>query len=188
MQEAAVKQESKGLRIAFGILATLGGLAGLVFTVPLALPSMGSGPDSIHRIHNVVGLFTFGVFIGLAVMVAAWRPATQIAAFQAVLVATVASTAVALLAGDFISGSYWPGGVIVVILVALHPARRELFRNAPPIWPLVILALASIVPAVLYALSQASLQRDGVMADPHVELHHFSGIAASALGLMLGSF
>lgn len=74
---------------------------------------------------------------------------------------------------------------IAVVLIVLHPARPLLFRmgrTAPA--PLVLAALAA-VPAVGFALSNASLQRNGLPMDPHIEMHHWTGMAAFALTLLV---
>jgi hypothetical protein len=44
------------------------------------------------------------------------------------------------------------------------------------------------VPAVAFALTQAELQRNGFVSDPHVEFHHYSGMASYALSLPLAAF
>jgi hypothetical protein len=44
------------------------------------------------------------------------------------------------------------------------------------------------VPAVAFALTQAGLQRNGFESDPHVEFHHYSGMASYALSLPLAAF
>lgn len=186
MQEAPAKQGSRGMLIAFRVIAAVGGLAVLVLSLPFTVISFIDEKESIHRIHNVVGLLTFGVFVGLAVLVSAWRPERQIAAFQAALAATLAGLVGGILSGDV--AIYLPLVVPVVILAILHPARRRVFKESPPIWSLIALAILSVVPAVIYALAQTKLQREGVEANPHVEFDHYSGMAAAAFAITLVSF
>ena len=50
------------------------------------------------------------------------------------------------------------------------------------------LGLVALVPAVAYALTQAELQRNGLTSDPHVDFHHYSGMASYALSLPLAAF
>jgi hypothetical protein len=54
--------------------------------------------------------------------------------------------------------------------------------------PTAILALLALAPAVAFALTQAELQRNGLAADPHVEFHHYSGMASYALAIPLAAF
>ena len=49
------------------------------------------------------------------------------------------------------------------------------------------MAALALVPAVAYALTQAELQRNGSSLDPHVEFHHYSGMATYALSLPLAA-
>jgi hypothetical protein len=83
-----------------------------------------------------------------------------------------------IVAGDFVSGLYVIAPITLVALFALHPERRSLFV----IGGAAAAALAAVapVPAVAYALTQSELQRNGSSLDPHVEFHHYSGMASYA--------
>jgi hypothetical protein len=72
-----------------------------------------------------------------------------------------------------------------LILVILHPDRPLLVRmgRTGPL-PLILAALA-VVPAIGFALESASLQRNGMPMDPHVEMHHWTGMAAFSMTLVV---
>ncbi len=90
-----------------------------------------------------------------------------------------------IVAGDFVSGLYVIAPITLVALFALHPERRSLFV----IGGAAAAALAAVapVPAVAYALTQSELQRNGSSLDPHVEFHHYSGMASYASSLPLAA-
>jgi len=48
-----------------------------------------------------------------------------------------------------------------------------------------VLVVAGAVPLVGYALGQASLQRNGLPGDPHVDMGHYAGMAFMAIALVL---
>jgi hypothetical protein len=70
--------------------------------------------------------------------------------------------------------------------VALHPARDRFLRLSRGVSPVLgILTVAAAVPLIGFALGQASLQRNGVAGDPHVDMHHYTGMAFMAIALVL---
>jgi len=73
------------------------------------------------------------------------------------------------------------------VLFALHPERRSLFAIGGVDGGAAALAALALVPAVAYALTQSALQRNGSSLDPHVEFHHYSGMASYALSLPLAA-
>jgi hypothetical protein len=89
-----------------------------------------------------------------------------------------------LMGGDLISGFWFTGVVGLVVLGALAPDRRRLFRlPGHPSVALLTYALLCAIPAWIYAVTNAELQRLGSPSDPHVELHHWSGVAVAALAI-----
>ena len=177
---------STGRVLAFRILAVLGALTILPFTVPSAIGTwFDRGPQAIHHIHYAVGGSAFALTVGVPLLLAAWRPHEQIAAFDAVLVATVIGVVAGLLSGDLLGGGALIVAVVVVVITALHPARDRVLR--PPLSPsgvLLVFPLLALIPAVGYALGQASLQRNGLPGDPHIDMHHYSGQVSTALGIV----
>ncbi len=71
-------------------MAAVLGLAVVGLTVPFTIVSFVNEQDAIHRMHNVTGLVGFGGLIGVLLIVTAWRPEENIAAFH-----VIAATALA---------------------------------------------------------------------------------------------
>jgi hypothetical protein len=145
--------------------------------------SFTAGEMKIHVVHNTAGLAMFTGVIALGWILAAASPDRMIAPFQAATLAVVAVAAASAISADV------QGGLLTVItgllLVVLHPERpllARMGRTAPA--PLALAAFA-VVPAVLFAVSNASKQRNGMSMDPHVEMHHWTGMAAFALTMVL---
>ena len=175
----AVTQGKGGPRvIMFRTIALIGGVLHALPIVFLAI-SVSAAKDRIHVVHNTAGFALFTAVIALGWILAAISPDRMIAPFQAATLAAAALAVASLVSADIQGGSITVA--IAVLLVALHPARSSLFRmgrTAPA--PLVLAALAAL-PAVVFALSNASLQRNGMPMDPHIEMHHWTGMVAFAL-------
>jgi hypothetical protein len=181
MNEAA----SRGTTIAFRILAALFGSLSILSSALFAVdPLVSDDPiDRSHRVHAIGGLWGFGL-TGAVLLAIAVRP-SNVNAYQAGLVASIGMVVVGLVAGDLVPGFLFVGLVISLILFALHPHRREaLSFSGKPSALLLGLGLIALVPAGAYALTMAELQ-GGPATDPHVELHHWSGMAAAALSIVL---
>jgi disulfide bond formation protein DsbB len=93
------------------------------------------------------------------------------------------SLLVGLAAGDLFTGLLVVGVVLAAIVLALYPRRAQVWRGAGPRLSLVAVAVIAAVPAIAYALTQASLQRHAIPGDPHGDAHHYSGAAVAALAL-----
>jgi hypothetical protein len=88
-----------------------------------------------------------------------------------------------LMGGDLVSGLLFIAPLGVVVLALLHPAPRSLLSlPGRPSVALLTFALLGTIPAWIYAVIIAELQH-GPATDPHVEFHHWSGMAVSALGI-----
>ena len=72
-----------------------------------------------------------------------------------------------------------------MVLFALYPDRGSLLRIGRRRIGFLLLVLLAAIPLVAYALTHARLQSEGLVSDPHVELHHYSGQAAGSLMLLL---
>jgi hypothetical protein len=181
----SVTTASTGRRRAFRVLAVLVGLITVVFTLPeAALTWFDDGPDSIHHVHMVSNL-GLGLVLGVGLLLIAWSWSRYVAVMQAVIAVTIAGLAAGLVAGDIVGGGSLIALVIVAILVVLYPGRSEVLRFRAPDSRIAIVPAVSLIPGIAYALTQARLQRDGVSADPHVDLHHYSGMAAAVIGIAL---
>ncbi len=169
-------------RLAFRVVALIGGALHVVPIVFLSL-SVASATDRIHVVHNTAGVALFTCVIGFGWILAAIRPERMIAPFQAATLGVLAVVIASVISADPQGGSITVA--IGIVLLALHPARALLFRmgrTAPG--PLALASLAA-VPAVGFALSNASIQRNGMPMDPHVQMHHWTGMVAFALGAVL---
>jgi hypothetical protein len=175
------------VRRAFRIVAAIVGVLAFVLTVPLTIVAFFDDAERIHQLHYLAGSLGSGILLGVSLLVCARRP-EAIGPFWVAVASGVASTLAGIVSGDFISGAWFAALIILAILFALHPARRALFDVDGVDVPTAILALAALVPAGAYALTQAELQRNGIALDPHVEFHHYSGMAAYAVVLPLAGF
>lgn len=178
--------ERSGRRLAFRIVASALGIATLVFSIPFVVASFVDDAQEVHRLHNVAGLFGFGVLLSVSLLISAWRP-WSIGPFWVAVASGVAGTIAGVVSGDFVSGVWYSAPIAMVALVILHPARAALLRVDGIDVPTAVLALLALVPAVAFVLTQAELQRNGTSADPHADMHHYSGMAAYALGIPLGA-
>jgi hypothetical protein len=174
------------VRRAFRIVAGTLGIATIGFSLPFAVGAFFSDADRIHRLHFVAGVFASGLLLGGSLLIFAWRP-ESIGPFWVAASTGVASTIAGLISGDFISGLWFIAPISLVILIALHPERRSLFAINGVDAATAVLAALAVVPSVAFALTQAELQRNGFASDPHVEFHHYSGMASYALSLPLAA-
>ena len=175
------------MRLAFRIVAGVLGVATIGLNLPFAIGSFISETDAIHRFHFLSGTVGYGVVLGVSLVVCAWRP-EAIGPFWVAVSAGLAATLAGIVSGDFFSGIWFPAPVSIVVLLVLHPARGAVFDIAGVDVAGAVLALVALVPTTAYALTQAELQRNGVAADPHVEFHHYSGMAAYVFAVPLAGF
>ena len=177
-----VQGRGKARLIVFRVVAVIGGVLHALPIVFLAI-SVSAAKDRIHVVHNTAGFALFTAVIALGWILAAISPDRMIAPFQAATLAAAAVAVASAISADLQGGSITVA--VAVVLIVLHPARpllARMGRTAPA--PLVLAALA-VIPAVVFALSNASLQRNGMPMDPHIEMHHWTGMAAFALTLLV---
>lgn len=183
---STARPASRGRVLAFRLIAGIAGVLAAGLSFPFAIATLfGSGPDVIHRLHNLSGGLGFGLLSGVVLLLCAWRPERWIAAFHVAIASSLAVVAAGLLSGDLITAGYLAQAVIVGVLLALHPARDEVLRPRPPNPVVAAVPVLALIPSFAYALTWSRLQRQGVPADPHVELHHYSQMAALGFGLPL---
>ncbi len=175
------RETGSGRRKAFRIVAGVLGVSIVALSLPLTIQSFTDDAQSIHRLHNLAGVFGFGLLLGGSLLVMARTP-ESIGPFWVATASGVATAIAGIVSGDFISGIYYTAPIGIAILFALHPDRRALLDIRGFDLPTVVLALVSLVPAIAFALTQSELQRNGFVSDPHVEFHHYSGVASYALG------
>jgi hypothetical protein len=174
---------SRGRLLAFRIVGWVLGIGTLGYSLYFALAFLLTDDpiDRTHRFHALAGL-AGGALIGVFSIVLVLRP-TWTSAFHVLVAQAFAYAIGGLMGGDLISGVYFTGPLFVAVLAALHPDPRSLFRlPGRPSIALLIYALIVTIPAWIYAVQQADFQH-GSASDPHVQFHHWSGIAVAALGI-----
>lgn len=183
MTQAATRA-SGWRRTAFRIVAALFGLVVAGLALPYVVGTWFA--ETEHHVHEVGIAAGSGVLVGVALLVAAWAPEEQICAFQQAVLVAAAGLVAGAISGDLVSGGWLIQAAGAAVLVVLHPARSALFERGEGVsWPMAVIALVGAIPATIYGLSQAELQRTGDPADPHVDLHHYSGMAAMAISASL---
>ena len=175
------------MRRAFRIVAGVLGVAVIGLSLPFAITSFTDDAESIHRLHFLAGVFASGLLLGGSLLICARRPESMIGPFWVAVASGVASTLAGVVSGDFVSGLWFTAPIALAILIALHPARSSLLRIEGIDVATAFLALVAVVPAVAFSLTQAELQRNGFVSDPHVEFHHYSGMASYALSMPLAA-
>lgn len=170
-------------RLAFRIVGWLLGVLTIGYSLFLVVLSLVSRDPSntIHRFHFLGGLAGGGL-IGVFSIVLVIRPGWT-SAFHVLVAQAIAWTIGGLMGGDIISGFYITGPIGVIALLLLHPNPRSLLRlPGRPSIALMTYAVIATMPAWIYAVTEAELQH-GPAADPHVQMHHWSGVAVAALSI-----
>ena len=173
------------MRLAFRIVAGVFGVFTLGTSIPFAIGSFVDESQDIHLIHNLSGAAVYGAILGVGLIALAVRPEDNVAVLQGVALAAVGALIGGLLAGDLIEGFWFIVPVVILILIALYPARAALGRVGIINLGLLVLVAAAAIPLIAYALTQASLQANGSPLDPHVDAHHYGGQAVGSLMVLL---
>jgi hypothetical protein len=178
--------------VAFRVCAIVFAVAvGLGF---FGLPSLVTGwfeggERVIHRVHDLGYGDWAGILLTVPLVALTRTPERRPAAVQQVVVAVAAYWLAILVAVDFepIQLMFMAVfGAIAAVLVWLYPAPRAgLASTGRPSFLLGLIAVVAAIPLVAYALEIASFQRKGVSSDPHVMEHHWTTMAALALGILL---
>lgn len=135
-----------------------------------------------HRFHYLAGLAGGGL-IGLFSILWVMRP-ERTAFFHVLVAQSLAWLIGGLMGGDLVTGFYISGVIGLLILAALYPARRSLLRlPGRPSVAMLTYTLIAAFPAWIYAVTYAELQH-GPASDPHVQMHHWSGVAVAAVAIV----
>ena len=170
-------------RLAFRLVGWIFGVLTIGYSLFLVLLSIVSSDlsNTIHRFHFLGGLAGGGL-IGVFSIALVMRPGWT-SAFHVLVAQAIAWTIGGLMGGDFLAGFYVSGPIGVIVLLLLHPDPRSLLRlPGHPSIALMTYAVIATMPAWIYAVTEAELQH-GPAADPHVQMHHWSGVAVAALSI-----
>jgi hypothetical protein len=170
-------------RLAFRLVGWIFGVLTIGYSLFLVVLSIVSSDlsNTIHRFHFLGGLAGGGL-IGVFSIALVMRPGWT-SAFHVLVAQAIAWTIGGLMGGDFLTGFYVSGPIGVVVLLLLHPNPRSLLRlPGRPSIALMTYAVIATMPAWIYAVTEAELQH-GPAADPHVQMHHWSGVAVAALSI-----
>jgi hypothetical protein len=184
MSAATEPTVGHGRLVAFRVLAGIGGALLTLSSIAFAVPSFVDEDDRIHVVHNIGGVCGYVLLMGVPLLLLAWRP-RQVALLRLLVAAMLASLIGGLMSGDFFAGYAIPF-VWIGVVIALAPDRGYIVRIGSPNLLLLAVPIASVVPAMVYAGRMADLQH-GPASDPHVELHHWSGMAVTAILLVLAA-
>jgi hypothetical protein len=182
MRSTDTPDVSRG-RLAFRLVGWIFGVLTIGYSLFLVVLSIVSSDpaNTIHRFHYLAGLAGGGL-IGVFSIAFVSRPAWT-SAFHVLVAQAIAWTIGGLMGGDIISGFYISGPIGAIALLLLHPDPRSLLRlPGRPSIALMIYAVLATMPAWIYAVTEAELQH-GSAADPHVQMHHWSGVAVAALSI-----
>jgi hypothetical protein len=181
------RTERRGTTIAFRSVAALLAVVAVVPSLFFVVMSFTDDEQEIHLVHNVAGLAGFGLVLGAAAFALSRAPGDSAGAFRALAIGAVVCLVVGVIAGDLVGGLWFLPAAIVIVLYLLHPDRAGTVRLRSTSVPLLVLGLAALAPAAIFALDQSELQRAANTAlDPHAELHHYSGMAVVGLLLAAG--
>jgi hypothetical protein len=160
------------------------GMAFGLFTAVFGIIDEG---QRIHALHNVVVATLLIVLSAPAAIAAARAPERSIRPLVHLALVGVAGL-VTMALGLTLDPFTLPFVVLVGVLWVLRPTRENPFPNGRPSPILLVLAVASAVPLVAYAVGQAELQRIDSSSE-HAQFYHwvetsFYAIAVLLLGLL----
>jgi len=190
MDVTQTEELSRSRRTWFSIVAVVFGLifgVGLFGWIGLIGGWFASGKDQIHRVHDIgsSGVAT-GVLVAVPLLILAWRRA-DIALLQMLGVAAIATVIGSALSLDWVFLLYVPIlAVPVVVLLAISRGWKRYIAPGAGLAPeLLITAILGTPFWAAFALTMSRLQRAGPANDPHVSMHHWTGMAIMAMGLVL---
>jgi hypothetical protein len=178
----------RGGRIAFTIITVVLGVFTGLGAISLVTGWFEGGERLIHRVHDIGTGIVGAILLAPAYLAQARSPERRIAALQQALLGLVTLVAVMFLAQDFapeVAGFAVGFAVLLAVLVALHPARDRLWRPGPISLPSAVIVALAAVPLVGYGIHMGRLERLGAPTDPHVVEHHWTTMAAVAVGILL---
>ncbi|WP_290818783.1 hypothetical protein [Halovivax sp.] len=170
-------------------LVTAAFLAFLVFalrdTMAMVVNAWFAGyafPD--HRVHHVMIGGTLAVFVA-TVAIQLYRPSKRVGALQAAIAFVIAAFALTILAsGPAAAGEILVFVVPVLLIAALHPARRQLVPSLERV-DVRLLALAAVGAIGFGTVAVGEYAAHTTLGNEHVVFGHyeFMLIALASIGL-----
>ena len=180
---------ARGRVLAYRIVAGVFGAFVIISNVAFSVPQFFSDTDKVHSFHDLASMPAFLILLGVALIVMMLR-ADDVVALRVAWAVALGTLIAGLIGHDFISGSYYLTLVGVAVLTILAPARAELLRFGSPNVAMLSLAIVAAIPAIVFAWDNARimLQMDPAMdMSGHWKYHHWTGVAGSALGVVLAA-
>ncbi len=180
---------SRGRLLAFRIIAGIFGVFVIVSNIGFSLSAFTNEADKIHSFHALASFPSFLILMGFALVVMALRP-DDVVALRVAWAVTLGAIVAGVIGHDFFSGTYYISVIVVAVLTVLAPTRNELLRFGAPNVALLSLSIIAAIPAVVFAWDNARIM---LQVDPmtdmtgHWKYHHWSGVAASALGVVIAA-
>ena len=186
-EEAVSVAVGRGRLIAFRVLsviAALLALSGLIFVYQ----SFADAAEKIHTVHNLAQTWVLVAFMAVPLLVGLKEPRSVVSPFRLLLSLSLAMFAAGLIGGDLVNSGFLFMPIVAAILLALHPARMEVWRCVKGNVTMLLLGVLALIPAFIYALGQGDLQKVPPLGmEIHAEFHHFSGMAYVMLSLGLAA-
>jgi len=189
MDAPSTRTAGRGRVIAFRIVAAIFGVILIISNAAFGLSSLFDDTQKVHSFHNLAPFFIYTLLVAVPLIVLAIRP-TDVVALRVAWAVMIGAVIASLMGEDVISGSYFIGPVVLVILTVLAPMRGDLLRFGSPNVAMLCLAVIAAIPAIVYAWDNARIMLDGNPATDvtgHWKNHHWSGIAGVVLGLVVAA-
>jgi energy-coupling factor transporter transmembrane protein EcfT len=181
---------SRGRVLAYRIIAGVVGLFFILSGLAFSVPQFFSTTDKVHSFHDLATMPAFLVLLGFALIVMMLRP-DDVVALRVAWAVALGAVIAGIIGHDLITDTLYPITVVAIgVLTILAPNRGKLLRFDSPNVAMLSLAIVAAIPAIVFAWDNARimLQMDPAMdMSGHWKYHHWSGVAASALGVVLAA-
>lgn len=177
---------SKGRLIAFRVVCGITVVLSLL-TVFYAVGSFIDEKAAMHRVHNTSMAIAWILLAAVPLVLAARSPSKAVSGFRVWLGLCLAGVVAGILSGDL----FEPEGQLITVILAvltyaLNPAMKDVNRCVKANVVQLGMSVVALVPAFIYAMSQADLQKAGDPAvNEHVKYHHYAGMGWIALAFGL---
>jgi hypothetical protein len=126
-----------------------------------------------HAVHTLAEFVIEGIW--LSMLIAIMRRPTNEAAYWGLIAVVATLGAASVVALSPVAGIALFLALVLTLILRSRPPRVRLSLHMRfPRTPSALMTLVAVVPAVHYALNQASFQRSLPANDPHVTMQHFT--------------